>query len=542
MLKEFEFNGMETLPRILEFIEASLKNFKIKSKEAVRSELICEEALVKLIEHADFSKNNFINVEVKKFFSDVSIKLKVPGNEFDFFVDNGLAFNEYGDEDTVDAIRNLVLNSFEKKIEYKSTKNFNNVKIKVSRSPYFNLYRMMTALILAVITGFLMRNFMSEEMISLINTNIFEPVRSIFLRGLKMCVIPFMFFSIASCFTQSGNLSGIKRTGLKLVSYTLLTEIIAIFIGTVLVYTLGIGKGMNLSAISISQNSAQNSLSAVKDTFINLMPDNFIRAFVEGDMLQLIVLSLLVGIAAGCSEIKIIDTIFTDITNIFVKITNFFMDFMPVLIFCSVTSIFIKTGTETLFLLMSILGAIILGFIILIVVYCLMIFFIARLNPVTTLKKTSSLLITAFTTSSSTASVPEANKAAQELGISNKIYSFALPIGIFLSRSSMCLNTVMLIFSIANMYGIELGITQIFSIGISTIIAVTAIPGSGIIALSSILASSDVPIDGLSVVVGIYPIMDMFNIAVKMFSIMTLILIIAKSENQIDVEKYKNII
>ena len=168
--------------------------------------------------------------------------------------------------------------------------------------------------------------------------------------------------------------------------------------------------------------------------------------------------------------------------------------------------------------------------------------FIARLNPVTTLKKTSSLLITAFTTSSSTASVPEANKAAQELGISNKIYSFALPIGIFLSRSSMCLNTVMLLFSIANMYGIELGIAQIFSIGISTIIAVTAIPGSGIIALSSILASSDVPIDGLSVVVGIYPIMDMFNIAVKMFSIMTLILIIAKSENQIDVEKYKNII
>lgn len=264
MLKEFEFNGINTLPQILEFIEASLKNFKIKSKEAVRAELICEEALVKLIEHADFSKNNFIGVEVKNFFSDVSIKLKVPGNEFDFFVDNGILFNGYDDEDTVDAVRNLVLRSFEKKIEYKSTGKFNNVKIKVSRSPYFNMYKMLTALILAVITGFFMRNFLTEEITSLINTNFFEPVRYIFLRGLKMCVIPFMFFSIASCFIQSGNLSGIKRTGLKLAGYTLFMEIIAILIGIAVVYIFGTGKGLNLTAESISQNTDKISLSALK--------------------------------------------------------------------------------------------------------------------------------------------------------------------------------------------------------------------------------------------------------------------------------------
>ena len=124
---------------------------------------------------------------------------------------------------------------------------------------------------------------------------------------------------------------------------------------------------MKLTVISISQNSAQNSLSAIRDTLVNLMPDNFIGAFVDVNILQLIVLSLLVGIAAGGGEIKIICTIFTDITNIFVKIINFFMNFMPMLIFCSV-----------------------------------------------------------FTIYSSTASVPEANKASQELRISNKIYSFTL--------------------------------------------------------------------------------------------------------------------
>lgn len=296
---------------------------------------------------------------------------------------------------------------------------------------------------------------------------------------------------------------------------------------------------MNLIASSDTSETVQNSFPLLKDFLVKMMPNNFVRPFFEGDMIQIIVLAFLVGIATGFSEVKVIDSIFRDITNIFVKITKFFVNTMPILVYCSIASIVIKTGVKTLYVLITILGAIILGFIILICLYCLMIFFIGHLDPVVTLKKASSVLLTALTTSSSAASIPEANKAAQEMGISNQIYSFTLPLGIFFSRSSMCLNTVIFIFSIFNMYGLEIGLTEIFSIGISTIVAVTVIPGSGVIALSSLLASSGAPIEGLSVVVGIYPIMDMFNIATKMFCIIALMLIIAKSEKQLNIEKYK---
>lgn len=542
MLKKFEFKDNTTISEILEFIESSLKNLKVSSKEAMRAELMSEEALIKLIEHANFTKNKFVSVDVKKFFGDVSVKLRVPGEEFNFFIDNEISFSEYKDDEedeALETIRDYVLHSFEKNIEYKSTKNYNHVKISVSHSSYYNLYKMLAALVLAVITGLIMRNFIPEEITLMINNNVFETVRSIFLRGLKMCVIPIMFFSIVTCFAQTGSVSSIKRVGLKLVGYTLLTEIIAIFIGTLLVYIFGLGKGMNLIASSDTSETVQNSFPLLKDFLVKMMPNNFVRPFFEGDMIQIIVLAFLVGIATGFSEVKVIDSIFRDITNIFVKITKFFVNTMPILVYCSIASIVIKTGVKTLYVLITILGAIILGFIILICLYCLMIFFIGQLDPVVTLKKASSVLLTALTTSSSAASIPEANKAAQEMGISNQIYSFTLPLGIFFSRSSMCLNTVIFIFSIFNMYGLEIGLTEIFSIGISTIVAVTVIPGSGVIALSSLLASSGAPIEGLSVVVGIYPIMDMFNIATKMFCIIALMLIIAKSEKQLNIEKYK---
>ena len=550
MLKKFEFQDKNSLPEILKFVSTGLKELKLNSKEAVRSELMCEEALVKLIKHGDFSKNKFISVNIKKFLGDVSVELKVPGNEFDFYIDGGLSFSEEDDDnDAVEAVRNLLLRSFSDKIKYKHQRNFNTVKITAFHSQYSALYQVFSALILAIITGFSLKNFASEEFSAMINSNFLEPLYSLLLNGLKMCAIPIMFFSIVSCFSQTGggtDLSRMKRAGGKMLFYAIFADIIAICIGISIVLLFDIEKGINLTAISSSSSSsaaAQNVSLSTGDIIKGFIPDNFLKPFFEGNMLQLMILAVLVGIAAGASNSKIIASAFDEINKIFMKIIAIFLRFMPLLVFCSITSMFISTGAKTLLLVLGILLAFIISDMLVFVTYYLMIAFIARLNPAVMFKKSVSLMITAFTTCSSTAAIPDGMKTAERLGISEKMYSLLIPLGTLICKNGLCLSLSVLTLSTANMYGIEVSLTKIFLIIFYSILLPLAMPGTpgvGLIALSSLFVLTGCPLDGLSFAVVIYPIRDMFSTTTIVVDTAVSTLIVAKSENQLDIEKYNS--
>ena len=543
MNKNFEFQSPETTSEILEFISQSLKELKLSSKEAVRAELMCEEALVKLIEHGDFTKEKFISVNVKKFLGDVSVDLRVPGSEFDFYINAGISFS---DDDDSGAIRDLVLRAFSNQIKYKYARNHNSVRITALRSQYSNLYRMSAALILAVIASFVMKNFMSEEITAMINRNIIEPVHSLLLNGLKMCTIPIMFFSIISCFSQTagGNLSGMKRAGGKMFLLSMFNSIIAVFIGVTVVLMFDVGKGMNLTAIaSPSVSAAQNVSLSFGDMIKNFIPDNFLKPFLEGNMLQLVVLAILVGTAIGASGSKIIVSVFDEVNKLFAKIMEIFLHLMPLLVFCSITSMFISTGAKTLFLLLGILLAFAASNLLIWFTYYLMIIFIARLNPGTMFKKSLSSIINAAATCSTAAAIPDEMKTAQKLGISEKIYSFLVPLGTLICKNTLCLILSILTISIANCYGIELTLSQIFLIGIYSIflpMAMPGIPGILLIAMSSLLALAGCPMDGLSVVAVVDPLADMACTVSTVMLVLVSTLIVAKSENQIDIEKYNS--
>ncbi len=553
MQKKFEVKNEKTLPEILEFISQSLKEMKLNSKEAMHSELICEEALMKLIKNGDFSKRKFIIVNVRKFLGNVSINLQVPGNEFALQLDAGLPFslsvNDVNDDDedgegVSEIIRNLILRSFNNQIKYKHAGNYNIVKITAFRSSYSNLYRIMAALILAVAAGIVMKNFMPEEIAFMINGKFLVPVRTIFLNAFKMCAIPIMFFSMVSCFTQTGggNLSQIKRAGGKMFSYAMINNIIAVILAFFIVYIFNIGKGITLTASSssIPSQPVQNSFS-IESMMTNLMPSNFIKPFFEGNMLQLIVLAILVGIAAGLAGSKIISSAFNEINKIFMKIMELFLRFMPLLVFCSITSMFLTTGTKTLFLVLEIILTYSAALVLIFFMQYLMVAFISRLNPGIMLKKALPLTITALTTCSSVASIPEGMKTAQKLGIAQKIHSFLIPLGAVVCRSTFCAFICLVTLAIANMYGIDMTSSQLFLVGLYSIILpiiIPGIPGVDIIAVSSILVSIEVPIDGIGIVAAISSIADPLSTALTVISILALTLVIAKSENMLDVEKY----
>jgi len=158
-------------------------------------------------------------------------------------------------------------------------------------------------------------------------------------------------------------------------------------------------------------------------------------------------------------------------------------------------------------------------------------------NPVRVLKKTMQTLITAFTTSSSLASMPEAMKAMGNMGVAPKMYQFGIPLGMTICKSTLCLYLISVVCITANIYGIDMPFMKVLSVILSSVVLVMAmpgIPGMAIVCLSSVLTMAGCPLDVLGLVVGIDLIIDMFATVGGVTGALLAVMIVAKSEKLIN--------
>ena len=535
MQKKFEMNGPETLGEILEYVRSSLKEYKLDSKSTVKTELLSEEILVRLIEHGDFSKGKPISVSIRKLFGNLSIDFQVPGDEFEFMVspdiDDGI-----DEEASSEAIRNIILRSLGDKISYRCSRHFNNVRLNVLRSQFFNLYKIMAAMFLAIIAGAVMRNLLPADLCGSINDNVLQPFCTLFMNGLKMCAVPIVFFSIVTCFSQTESLSGLKRVGFKLFATFFVIMLIGSSVGYAFVLLFKTGSNLHLTAVMSSVSPDQGSLPSFGNILTDLIPSNIVKPFADGNMVQLIILAILIGVAAGACRIKIITSAFDELGRLFMKLIGLFICLLPLFVFCSVTSLFVTTGAKALLSVMSILCTILSANLMLTVLFFI-ILSIFGFNPVRVLKKTMQTLITAFTTSSSLASMPEAMKAMGNMGVAPKMYQFGIPLGMTICKSTLCLYLISVVCITANIYGIDMPFMKVLSVILSSVVLVMAmpgIPGMAIVCLSSVLTMAGCPLDVLGLVVGIDLIIDMFATVGGVTGALLAVMIVAKSEKLIN--------
>lgn len=523
--------GQETIQEILDFNFQTLKNFKLDSKERLRTELTCEEVLMRLIDHGDFEKKKNISISINKFLGNVSIDMRVPGNDFEFLPSPDFDDIE-SEEITVDSIQNTLLRSLGERISFRHSGDYNTVRIQVYRSQYFNLYLIITSMILAIITGIAAKSLFPEHLCSFINDNIFQSFISLFMNGLKMCAVPVVFLSIVTCFTKTDSLAGIKRIGIKLFVFYSVFMVFSAFLGYLTVQLLKPGAGMHLTASSAPEDAAVGNILSIHNILVDVVPNNVIRPFAEGNMIQLIILAILVGVACGACKIKVVISIFDELNRLFLKIIGFFMHLIPIFVFCSVASLLISTGSKVLLSVLGMFYTNILGILLLFISYCI-IFAVLGFNPIGILKRSMQMLLTAFTTASSITCLPDAMKIAGQLGVSPKMYNFSVPIGISLFKSTFPIIAVVFVCSTANIYGIDLTLAKIVSVAISSIILIMAmpgIPGVGLILMSTLLAMAGCPAEALGLIVGIDPIIDMFATPVGVTGVMASVLAVAKNE------------
>lgn len=344
----------------------------------------------------------------------------------------------------------------------------------------------------------------------------------IFMNLVQMVMIPLIFASIISGLISNVS-DKLKTFGLWLFLYFIFTTIVAITIGLVYSYIFNPGKyvhslGGFSGAESLPDTTTSGEALNIPQSISNLIPVNPIEAIVSGEMLSIIVFTILIGIAITQLEVKMmrpIARLIEALQKVCMIIVGWAMRLVPYAVFGLIASLLSTTGFDIFMGLGYYILTVLIGLLTLMAFYLVFYFFIIGENPFKFLQNIKNPLLLAFSTASSAAVMPLTMKTADEkLGVSSKISDFVVPIGATINMDGTALFQCMTVLFMAQAYGIELGLLEIVLITgtvVAASIGTPAIPGGGVIILASVLESSGIPVDGLVVIIGIDRILGMFR-------------------------------
>lgn len=396
-------------------------------------------------------------------------------------------------------------------------------------------WQILIAFIIAILWGLFLPQY----------SNYVRWLGDIFLRALKMIIVPLILTSIVSGVTNIGGTKSLGRLGLKTMSYYLLTSTFAIITGLILVDLIKPGAGADLGFKMDVPQLAKVS-GNLWDIILRMIPQNIFEALGSGDMLAIIFFSVLFGffITQVQSDYKdFMTNFFNSGFDIMMKMTSFIIKFAPLGILGIVTGVIADQAADKAKLLntfqhlgiymLTVLGGLAIhSFITL----PLIIKFIGKVSPAKHFKAMSLPLVTAFSTSSSSATLPLTLESVEHNdGVSNKITSFVLPLGATVNMDGTALYECVAAMFIAQAYGIELGFVQQLIIIITALLAsigAAGIPMAGLVMMSVVLTSVGLPLEGVGLILAVDRPLDMCRTMVNVFSDSCGAVTIAKTEGE----------
>lgn len=533
---------------LVDFVSRSLRDYGIKKKECDKAALTTEEAAVSIIAHCP-KEGSQITAVLKAFGGNVSIELSARGERY-ALTGNALSISSaYENEDEAvvgESIRNILLGSFADSLKYVHKDGINYIRMTLVRSRHAFLYQTLGAMALAVCLGILFSSFMPATLNDFLNDTVFVPVKTMYMNALKMIVAPVVFFSIVSCIVRFSDLSDLGRIGVKIIGMYLFTTIVAVGVGIGIFFLFHPGDpSMAASLVNDASSVTSQTMDvSIKDTIVGIIPSDIITPFMKANMLQLIFMAILCGIATGMlgKYSDMLSQLFTACNDLFLKITTIIIKVMPLAVFCSIMSMMLTMGIHTIISVFGMFGTFIAGLAVMMLLYCLMMSTIARLNPLPFIRKYAPSMLQVFSMASSNASIPINMEACEKkVGISKKIFSLAIPLGATLNMDGTCVHLAVFSLALAKTYGIQVTGSAMLSMIISIIIlsmGAPGIPGSGLICLSVLLTQMNVPVEAVGLVMGIDSLCGMFRTMSNCLGDVAVTAIVAKSENEMDMEIY----
>ena len=413
-------------------------------------------------------------------------------------------------------------------------------------------WQILIALLLAVLVGYLTGP--DGELFGIRFLDIYSFLGTMFLNALKMIIVPLIMSSIITGIAGIGGRGTFGRLGWKTLLYYFMTSLLAILVGLAAVNIMqpGIVDGEPARDIialeetdlsGIEERVAGKGAGDVVEIFIRMVPTNIVAAAAEGQMLGLIFFSLLFGYFMTRIEedrSKLLFDFWQGVFSVMMKITDWVMLFAPLGVFALVAKVVAVTGFEAFQPLMvfffTVLGALAVH---LLITLPLLLRFIARVDPRRQFTAMSPALLTAFSTASSSATLPVTLDCVERrAGVSNRTTSFVLPLGATVNMDGTALYECVAAMFIAQAYGIELDFATQFTVvlvALLTSIGVAGIPAASLVAITIILATIGLPMEAVGLILAVDRILDMCRTSVNVFSDSCGAVLIGRTEGEKDI-------
>jgi proton glutamate symport protein len=417
-------------------------------------------------------------------------------------------------------------------------------------------WQILIALVLAVVFG--LATGRDAQILGVSFYSIYDFIGTMFLNALKMIIVPLIISSIITGIAGVGGTHGLGRLGGKTVLFYVTSSLLAILVGLMLVNLVspGIVDGQPAKdIIGLSDEAAAQAQekvgsadsSSVAEVFIRMIPPNIVSAAANGQMLGLIFFSILFGffmtkINEAYAEAQY--NFWQGLFEVIMQITEFIMKFAPIGVFGLVAKVIADVDNQQLASVAATLGTFAATVLLALAVHFLVVLplllrFVARVNPIRHYRAMAPALLTAFSTASSSATLPLTMDCLEKNAkVSNRTSSFVLPLGATVNMDGTALYECVAAMFIAQAYGLELSFTTQFTIvvvALLTSIGVAGIPSASLVAISIILTTIGLPVEGVALLFATDRILDMCRTAVNVFSDSCGAVIVARSEGETNV-------
>ena len=554
-MKQFEMQcDPEQIAKAVDFIRDALKEKGVPQKKIIKAALSAEEVLVQLIAHApeEKRKEQRILIEAGGFFGEVSLRFKAKGSEFTLAeLKQSLSLEDLGDEDANNVVLRLMEKLLGDDLSIKNAGGTNRVTMQVKKSHYAGLLITLACLVLGAATGLFMQNAFPAEISSAISANLFTPVYTMFMNALKMIVAPLVFCSVAASIADFGDLKALGRIALRIVLLYVCTSAIAIFIGFAAYQIFPIGDPSLAEAVSLEEAEAtlakgENVTISIKDTIVGIIPSDIITPFQKSEMLQLIFMAVMLGIAASAIAKKMPEArnLLVVLNEVCSRITAALVRFIPLVVFCSMAKMMLSMNLGHLMNVAVWVPVIYFGDILMICAYLVLLLLLGGLNPLKFLKGFYPAMVSAFVFSSSNAALPSSMKQCEHMGISSRVYSFSLPLGATINMDGSCISLMVSALFFAKIFSIPISGSVLLSLFIAIIVlslGSPGVPGGNLVCIALLVPQIGVPAEAISLVMGLYPIVSMMQTCANVTGDAVVTAIVSKREKLLDAQKYNEV-
>lgn len=391
--------------------------------------------------------------------------------------------------------------------------------------------KVIIGMVLGALVGYLLSpgaGLIGKELADTVGSWVALPGR-VFLTVVQMIVVPLIFASVIRGIASNNSINQLKSTGLKLVTYFLLTTTVAILIGVSLASVIRPGDYIDLAApqtAAVTEN-VEEELSGEEEVggfgnlpsaIVGLLPNNPFSDAVEANMLQIVLFSIIVGLALVTlppAQSKPLLDLTGSVLEVSMTIVRWIMVIAPYAVFGLIAQLVINTGLETFVGIGVFVGTVMLGLVCLLLFYLVIAFAFGRWKPWTYIANIREAMLLAFSTDSSAATMPVSLKTVQDkLKVRPSIAQFVVPIGATVNMDATALFQGLATIFFVQMYGLDVSIAVLAVLIVTIIgssIGASATPGVGIVVLSVVLGSVGIPLEGLALIIGVDQILERFR-------------------------------